>query len=232
MNVSISRPVARTTGLLYLAMAFVGVPGFLVIRPVLFDHDSPAATMAQLVENEALARVGIGLELALVIVQALTALWFFRLFRTVDRFAAGALAAFGTVNAIAILVSAAGLATALEAALGGDAAGTQLMYALSGSLWGVGAVFFGLWLVPMGLLARPAGMPRALGWILVAGGIGYVASAFVGYVVPDAGPLAQLLTAPATVGEFWMIGLLLWHGLRRTPAPATEATHQEAPAEA
>lgn len=146
-------PTARTTGLLYLAMAVAAVPGFLVIRPLLFDPESPLGTLTHLVENEQLARVGIGLELTLVVLQALTALWFFRLFRHVDAFAAGSVAVFGLVNAVAVLGSAAGLATALEAALAGDAAGSQLMYVLSGNLWGVGALFFGLWLVPMGLLA-------------------------------------------------------------------------------
>lgn len=55
---------------------------------------------------------------------------------------------------------------------------------LGGSLWDVGAVFFGLWLIPMGFLTLRSGVPRPLGWI------------------------------PATVGEFWMIGWLLWHASR------------------
>ena len=61
-------------------------------------------------------------------------------------------------------------------------------------------------------------MPRALGWILVGGGIGYVLSAFVGYLAPGAPALADALTDPATVGEFWMIGYLLVRGVRRAAA--------------
>jgi hypothetical protein len=83
-------------------------------------------------------------------------------------------------------------------------------------LWGVGAVFFGLWLIPMGRCVLSSGwMPRPLGWILVVGGLGYVISAFVGYLVPDAHGLADVLTVPATVGEFWMLGYLLTRGVRR-----------------
>lgn len=212
-------PTARTTGLLYLAMAVAAVPGFLVIRPLLFDPESPLGTLTHLVENEQLARVGIGLELTLVVLQALTALWFFRLFRHVDAFAAGSVAVFGLVNAVAVLGSAAGLATALEAALAGDAAGSQLMYVLSGNLWGVGALFFGLWLVPMGLLARRSGMPRALAWVLVAGGVGYVVSAFVAYLAPGASAFGDALAYLATVGELWIIGVLLWRGFRRSGTP-------------
>ena len=78
-------------------------------------------------EHEALARIGIALELGVVVTQALVAVWFYRLFRGVDAFAAGCIAAFGLVNAAAILVSAAFLATALDVALdpapgGGSAA--------------------------------------------------------------------------------------------------------------
>lgn len=220
MDIRLSAPTARTTGLLYLAMAIAAVPGFLVLRPMLHDPGSASATLANLVADEGLARLGIALELALVVAQTLTALWFFRLFRPVDSFAAAALATFAAINAVAVLGSAAGLATALDAALAGDADGAQLMYGLSGNMWGAGAVFFGLWLLPMGLLALRSGMPRALGWLLLAGGAGYVVSALLAYLAPGAAPVGDALTYLATVGEFWMIGTLLWIGLRRRPSAA------------
>ena len=45
----------------------------------------------------------IRLELGIVLFQALAAIWFARLFRETDAFAAGALALFGMVNAVVIL---------------------------------------------------------------------------------------------------------------------------------
>jgi hypothetical protein len=218
---------ALTTALLYLGNAVAAIPAFLVIRPMLFDPENPASTLAHIVENEALARLGIGLELALVVTQALVALWFYKLFRGVDAFAAGSLAAFGMVNTVVILASAASLGAALDAALAppfADAAGgAQLMYLLSGSLWDVATLFFGLWLIPMGVLALRSGMPRALGWILVAGGVGYDVSGFVAYLAPAASPAAALLPYLATIGEFWMIGWLLWHAFRARRVPGTRA---------
>ncbi|MEV8636680.1 DUF4386 domain-containing protein [Streptosporangium sp. NPDC051023] len=210
---------ARTTGLLYLGLAVTGALGFLLIRPRLFTADDPGATLAHLVDHESLARAGVALELLIVVTQALTAAWFYRLFRTAHPLAASGIAAFGLVNAVAILSSAALLATAVQVALApiGDAAAVvQILYLVSDNLWGVGAVFFGLWLIPMGsCVLRSGWMPRPLGWILIGGGIGYLLSAFVGYLAPDAQGIADALTVPATVGELWMAGYLLICGVRR-----------------
>jgi Domain of unknown function (DUF4386) len=226
---------ARSTGLLYLGVGITGMIGFLLIRPEIYVAGDAAATFANLVEREMLARLGIALELLVVLTQALVAVWFYKLFRTVSSTAAGSLAAFGLVNSAAILSSAAFLVTALTVALdpalapGGDAAATaQLMYEMSGAFWGVGALFFGLWLIPMGYLVLASEwMPRPLGWILIGGGVGYILSAFVVYLVPDAPDSVELaLTLLATVGEFWMIGYLLIRGVRsRVAPPITRPEH-------
>lgn len=209
---------ARTTGAFYLALAVAGGLGFLVVRPMLADAD-PLTTLTQLREREALARTLIGLEMALAVFQVLAALWFHRLFRAVDGFAAVAIAVFGVLNAVAIMGSAAATATSLEAALGnagGDAGSPQLLLALSEHFWGVGSLFFGLWLVPMGVCVLRSGtMPRLLGRLLVVGGAGYVLSGFVTYLWPDASVVPELLVVPATVGEVWILGYLLVRGAGR-----------------
>ncbi|MHA7156329.1 DUF4386 domain-containing protein [Arthrobacter sp. TMN-50] len=220
---------ARTTGLLYLALTVTGGLSFLVIRARIFEEGSPDATLANLLEHEILARAGIGLELGAVIFQALVALWFYRLFRSVSAFTASAIAVFGLINAIALLGSAAFLATALQVALDpiGDASGlAHLMYLISSNFWGVGNLFFGLWLIPMGaVVLGPRWAPRALGWLLVAGGVGYVLSGLLAFLAPDSALLVDVLVIPATIAEFWMIGWLLYTGWRRpialrpTPGP-------------
>ncbi|NMM32895.1 MAG: DUF4386 domain-containing protein [Phycicoccus sp.] len=214
---------ARTTGLFYLGLAITGMLSFMLVRNQLFVADDPKATLANLTQHEALARLGIVMEMGVVITQALVALWFYRLFKSVNAFAAGSIAAFGLVNAVAILGSAAMLATALDVSqdasltVGGGAAATaQLLYVVAGHLWIISGIFFGLWLMPMGWLARRSGwMPSLLGWILMIGGVGYVANALLTYVLPDAGPALDLLTIPATVGELWMVGYLCLRGVRR-----------------
>jgi hypothetical protein len=226
------RRTARTTGLLYLGLAVTGALGSAVLRGQFFADDDPAGTLANLIDDEGLARVALAVELGVVVFQALTAVWFYRLFRSVDPFAAGALMAFGMVNAVAILVSAAMLATALEvsndaslAAPGGGAATVQLLYVVSGHLWGVGGTFFGLWLIPMGwLVLRSQWLPRPLGWLLIVGGVGYVISTLVTYLADGADLAAGLLIVPATIGELWIIGYLIIVGVRDRPSRRGEAT--------
>lgn len=86
--------VARTTGAFYLAFFVTGILGTVVVRGQLFVAHDPAATLANLTGHAWLARLDIVLELAIVLCQALTALWFYRLFRGVDGFAASALVLF------------------------------------------------------------------------------------------------------------------------------------------
>ncbi|MET7393797.1 DUF4386 domain-containing protein [Dactylosporangium sp. NPDC005572] len=224
---------ARMTGLFYLGNAITGVLGFLIVRPQLFAADDPNATLANLVAHESLARAGVALELGMVVTQTLAAVWFHRLFRTADPVAASGIAAFGLVNAIVGLVSAALLATAVGVSVdpvGDAAANVQVLYLVSDNLWGVGALFFGLWLVPMGwCVLRSGWMPRVLGWVLVAGGAGYVLSAFIRYLAPDAQVVAEALAYPASVGEFWMVGYLLIRGVRRHVRDEASTVHQPTP---
>lgn len=212
---------ARWTGLFYLGLAVAGLVGYLFVRDQIFVADDAAATLANLVADSSLARLGIAADLTVVLTQALAALWFFKLFRESDRFAAGSIAAFGLVNATAILVATAVSATALGVAgdatlaAGGDQAATvQALYSLSGTIWDVGGLFFGLWLIPMGVAVwKTAAMPRALGWTLVVGGIGYVLNTYLVQIAPDLpGAVEAVLVGLATIGEFWMIGFLLFRG--------------------
>lgn len=227
---------ARVTGSLYLGLAITGALGFLLVRPAIYVPGNPAATARNLVEHAALARLGVVLELAIVLTQALTAVWFYKLFRSLNPVAAGSLAAFGLVNAVAILGSAAFMATAAAVAAdaslapGGDvAATTQLLYELSHKFWGVGTLFFGLWLIPMGYIAISAGpLPKALGWTLIVGGLGYVVSALLSNGLAGAPRwLVDGLGLPATVGELWTIGYLLFVGIR-TPTEASPARSSRA----
>jgi hypothetical protein len=83
--------------------------------------------------------------------------------------------------------------------------------------WGVGSLFFGLWLIPMGyIVVSSQRMPVWLGRTLLIGGAGYIASAFLNYSGFHFSWI-DMLTIPATIGEFWMIGYLFVFGIRPQP---------------
>ena len=199
---------ARTTDLFYLGLALTGSFSFMFARENIYVAGEAAMTTANLVDKETLARFGIAAELALVGFQALVAVWFFKLFRKRDSFTAGLIAVFGMVNAIAILISTAMWLGALNSALAGQSATAQMLFDNHESIWIVSNLFFGLWLFPMGMMAMKAKMPTALAWFLIAGGIGYILSAFTTIILPAQNNVADLIPLPDTVGEFWIIGYL------------------------
>ena len=203
--------VGRTTGLLYLGLAVSGMISFLGIRSQIFVEGNPADTVSKLLEQESLARVGIAFEILLVLTQALTAMWFYKLFKKLDSFAAMTLALIGMVNAVAILTATAFWLNALNSALASNTAElTYNLLSVHNDIWTVATLFFGLWLIPMGYLSRKALMPKALAGFLIIGGALYLASTFVLVLLPNLDSLANLMSIPGTIGEFWIIGYLIF----------------------
>ena len=210
--------IARTTGIWYLLLAISGMLGFLFLHPRVYVAD-PQQTVMNLVEGETLARLRLLAEFAIIFTQALTAIWFYRLFRDSNEWAALATAIWGTVNAVVIMFSAIAMGVAIETALSSldmevKVAHIDLLTGLMSNAWGIGSLFFGLWLIPMGyIITSSKRMPIWLGRILIIGGVGYVLSACINYA-GISGSWVGTLTIPATIGEFWIIGYLLIFGIR------------------
>ncbi len=209
---------ARTAGIWYLMLAISGILGFMVYHPQVYNAD-PQQTLTNLTEGESIARLRLLLELGIIVSQALAAIWFYRLFRNINDWAALSTAIWGTVNALLIAVSAISMGAAIKVALSSQLMENKivmidLLNHLISNSWGVGGLFFGLWLMPMGyIITRSKRMPVWLGRTLIIGGVGYVVSTFLKYA-GISGSWVGYLTIPATVGEFWMIGYLLIFGIR------------------
>ncbi|MBX2963240.1 MAG: DUF4386 domain-containing protein [Cyclobacteriaceae bacterium] len=210
---------ARLTGAWYLALGISGMIGFLFLHPQIFVSGDLAKTVSNLNEHETLARTRLLLEFAIVVSQAVLAVYFFKLFKDINHFAAWALAAWGMMNAGAIMLSAIAMGGAIAVA---NTASTvddklimiQIFNQFIKGAWGVGSLFFGLWLIPMGyIVVQSQRMPIWLGRMLILGGVGYMANAFLSYAGFNAS-WVDMLTIPATIGEFWMIGYLLLVGIR------------------
>jgi Domain of unknown function (DUF4386) len=210
---------ARITGIWYLMLAITGMVGFLVLHSRIYVTGDPSKTLANLTEHETVARIRLVFEFLIVVSQALAAVWFYKLFKDIRHDAAWALATWGMINAVAIMISAMAMAAAIEVANSTQAMNDklimiQLVAQFIKHSWGVGSLFFGLWLIPMGYIVISSQcMPVWLGRVLILGGAGYLLSAFIGYM-GISGAWLEMLVIPATVGEFWMIAYLLVFGIR------------------
>ena len=211
---------ARITGLWYLLLAISGVLGFMIFHSQIYISTDPEKTLTNLINLSSTSRIRLLLELVIIISQALAAVWFYKLFKEINGWAAWATGVWGMMNAGAIMISAISMSASIEIANSASQSFQEkvVLIQLSGSLisnaWGVGSIFFGLWLIPMGfVVAESKRMPVWLGRVLMIGGIGYLLSTFIKYA-GFSNPLFELLVIPATVGEFWMIAYLLIYGIR------------------
>lgn len=211
---------ARLAGVWYLILAISGVLGFMIFHSRIFISNDPQKTLTNLINHESTSRIRLLLELIIIISQALTAVWFYKLFREINAWAAWTVGIWGMMNSAVIMISAISMSSAIE--ITKSSAQTyqekvtliQLLSNLITSAWGVGNIFFGLWLIPMGyIVVNSKRMPVWLGRILIIGGIGYLLSVFTKYIGIN-NPVLEILVIPATVGEFWMIGYLLIYGIR------------------
>ena len=210
---------ARIAGIWYLMMAISGILGFLIFHRQVFDSEDAQKTLTNLIDHESLARTRLLLEFAIIVSQALTAVWFYKLFRNINEWAAWSVGIWGMVNAVAIMISAISMGSAIEIASSSQTVEDkviliELLSSLVTNAWGIGGLFFGLWLIPLGyIITSTKRMPIWLGRTLIVGGIGYLLSTTINYIGIEI-PFSRYLTVPATVGEFWMIGYLLIFGIR------------------
>jgi Domain of unknown function (DUF4386) len=210
---------ARLTGLWYLLLAVSGIMGFMVYHPQIYVTNDPEKTLSNLINQTSIARMRIIFELVIIVSQALAAVWFYKLFHNINKWAASVLCIWGTVNSVVIMVSAISMNAAIDIASSSQTIQEktiliQLLSNLIANSWSIGGLFFGLWLLPMGyIIISSKRMPVALGYVLLAGGIGYLLQTFLNAAGVQH-KLLNLLVMPATVGELWIIGYLLIFGIR------------------
>lgn len=211
---------ARITGVWYLTLAISGVLGFMIFHPQIFVSDDPQKTLTNLTNFEFTSRIRLLFEFVIIVSQALAAAWFYKLFRGINSWAAWTVGIWGMMNSAILMISAISMSSAITIAKSStqtfqEKLGLiQLLTNFITNAWGVGGLFFGLWLIPMGyIIVSSKRMPTWLGYVLIAGGIGYLLSTFANYTGIDY-PLLDVLVIPATIGEFWIIGYLLIYGIR------------------
>ena len=224
-----TRRLARVAGLLYLIVALTAVFAELVRSRIVAPGDA-AATADSIRASATLFRVGFVTDLVQATCFLLTAMLLYQLLRHVNRPVAAAMVTFVAVSvAIMCLNSLSQLAALLLAtgdrypsALGqaGSDALVLLFTDLRHDGFLIAQLFFGLWLLPLGyLVVRSGYVPKVLGVLLAAGGVGYLVDLFAQFLAPGvADRLAPFALAPATIGE---VAFVTWLLVKAVRVPAT-----------
>jgi hypothetical protein len=210
---------ARIAGFLYLLLAIAGPVRLMYIPTTLFVHGNAEATTRNIVAHEALFRLGIVSDLFCGTIIIFLTLAFYRLFKGVDQTLAvlvvilggilpAALDFFIVLNDSAALILARGADFLSAFDKPQRDALAMLFLRLHGQEILAAEIFWGLWLLPLGMLTyRSRFLPRFLGVWLIINGFGYLAMSLTGLLLPDYASRVETITFPALVGE---LAFLLW----------------------
>lgn len=210
---------ARLAGALFVLSTLTGIVRLMYIPKVLFAGNDAAATAANIAAHVMLFRVGIVSSLVSATIWAFVPLALYKLLSEVDRRLALLMVLFGTVFQVPILlITAATDGPTLLLATGANslsafsaaqrAAGVDFFIDLHHHLDLANAIFWGLWLVPFGLLVyRSRMIPRVFGVWLIVACLAWLAFSFTGFLFPLYEGKVFRLTQPLALGE---MATMLW----------------------
>lgn len=217
---------ARVAGLLYLLASLIGVVRLIYIPKTLIVNGNAAATVANIAAHESLFRFGILTDLVSGALFLFVTLALYRLLKDVDHGLAVVMVILGGLMIVPIyFVTTVNDGAALFFARGTDFlsafdkpehdAFVMLFLQLHHQTVLANEIFWGLWLIPFGLLVyKSRFLPRLLGVWLIVACFGYLALSVTGILFPQYEEKAFALTQPAMIGELAMMLWLLIVGAR------------------
>jgi len=214
---------ARRAGLIYFLMALTGPVALLYVPGKMVVHGDAASTADHLRTSETLLRIGMASELLGQAMVVYLVMALYKLFKDVDRHQAQLLVILGALVSVPIMfVNVLNEVAALALAKGGgylsvidpkqrDAL-AYLFMRLHGGGFTVASVFWGLWLLPFGVLVIRSGfIPRMIGYLLFAAGASYLIDSTLWTLAPQylsaAGHVTDILRTAELPVIFW---LLIW----------------------
>jgi len=223
---------ARVAGAIYLSMvltdpfSLIYVPGKLIVR------GNAAATAANVLAHETLFNFSILADMIGAVLFVCLVMALYRLLSGVNKTQASLMVAFVLVSAAVGFMNTLNDIAALALFRGGadflsvfdkphrDAL-AMLFLRLNSRGDIINETFWGLWLLPFGLLVmRSRFLPRLLGVWLIVNGFAYVALSFTGILLPDGYGAAFRWAQPALFGEVAIMLWLLIKGAKVQPLPA------------
>jgi hypothetical protein len=218
--------IARIAGVLYLFVGIFGgfAEGF--VDPKMYVAGNATATVANVVANSALVRMGVVAHLLDGTFFVFLAMTLYNLLQHVNK---------GVARAMLILVALATSIICLNAVFQfeGLRVATNISYSAAFGIAGSNAivlllldmqhygtliaqVFFGLWLIPLGYLTYKSELfHKWLGVILVAGGVCYIIDLLAAFLFPGFGQkIHGFVIIPSAIAEISMVIYLLVVGVK------------------
>jgi hypothetical protein len=222
---------ARVAGVLYLLVVLTGPFVLIYVPRKLFVAGDAGATVANILAHESLFRAHIVVGLLSELAFVATVLALYRLLKDVGPALATAMAVLVLVEAPLAFLGVANEVATLAFVHGADVlavfdkpqrdALATLLITVDAQGVLVSEMFWGLWLLPLGLLVVRSGfIPRPLGVWLFANGLAYVAISLTGLVVPQHSKVVSTVATPVLFGEVAFMLWLLIVGARERPSPS------------
>jgi len=209
---------ARIAGALYLSMALFAPFSLMYVPSRIVVSGNATATAHNLLASEQLFRIGAVADVIANILFMLTVVVLYRLLNRVDRMQAALMVLLAVISIPVAFFNIANELAALTLAKGGSYLAVfnqqQLdalaMLFLSLRVRGnaVAEMFWGLWLLPFGILVmRSRFLPRILGGWLLVNGVAYVVLSLLQLLAPAVANTAFRMALPALLGE---MAIALW----------------------
>ena len=228
MTINSTKKAARVAGLLYLATCIPAPFSLLYVPGKLIVAGNAAATAKNILASEGMFRLGIAGQLVSAIAFLFAVRALHRLLQGVDKRLASLMVTLfaisipiSCVNALndiaaLILVRGADFLSAFSEPQRNALAMVFLRVHSQGLL--VAQIFWGLWLLPFGVLVYRSGfLPRILGVLLILNGCAYPIQSFTSLLLPQYAGFVYRVTFPALMGELVVILWLLIRGARDEP---------------
>jgi hypothetical protein len=213
------KKTARVAGLLYLLLALAATYGFFYVSPKIVVDGDMIATARNMVIHESLFRSSIASDIVANILFVALVLSLYRLFKQVNEQVARLMMLLVAV-AIPVALLGGALKLTVLGILKGDVGSfqsaqmqqlAQTFIKLASYSGQMITLFWGLWLLPLGLLAyRSVFIPRILGVLLIINGFGYIITSLTFVLFPGYLAIVSKFMFPTYfVGElpfmFWLL---------------------------
>jgi hypothetical protein len=222
---------ARIAGALYLSLMVTGPFSLIYVPNKLIVRGNATATANNILTHETLFRLGIVADLIGLVMFIFVVMALYRLFRDVNATHASHMVALALVSTAVGFVNVLNHIAALIFFRGADFLAVfekpqrdalgMLFLRLYGQGILINEIFWGLWLLPFGILVWQSGfLPRILGMFLIVNCFAYVAVSLTELLqLPYANVIERFAVIPQT-GELWIMLWLLIMGAKVRPIAA------------